>query len=80
MFNTTTSTSTAEKLISKSQSHKTIFAALKNNLSKSNEAMLVEDGNLRKQAEELKLAQDNLKAEVIANENVITNINSILGE
>lgn len=80
MFNTTTNTSTAEKLISKSQSHKTIFAALKNNLSKSNDAMLVEDGNLRKQAEEIKLAQDNLKAEVIANENVITNINSILGE
>jgi len=81
MFNTTTSsTSTAEKLISKSQGHKTIFAALKNNLSKSNDAMLEEDSNLRKQAEELKLAQDNLKAEVIANENVITNINSILGE
>jgi len=42
--------------------------------------MLEEDSNLRKQAEELKLAQDSLKAEVIANENVITNINSILGE
>tara|TARA_R110000772_G_scaffold62137_3_gene139652 strand:- start:18564 stop:18806 length:243 start_codon:yes stop_codon:yes gene_type:complete len=80
MFNTTTSTSTAEKLISKSQAHKTIFAALKNNLSKSNDAMLVEDGNLAEQAKELKLAQDQLKAEVIANENVITNINNILGE
>jgi S-adenosylmethionine:tRNA-ribosyltransferase-isomerase (queuine synthetase) len=78
MFNTT-NTNKAEKLISKSQSHKSIFAALKDNLSKSNEDMLVEDGKLADKAKEIKLAQDNLKAEVIANENVITNIDSILG-
>lgn len=79
MFDIITNKSTAEKLISKSQNHKSIFAELKNNLSKSNEDMIVEDKNLSEKAKEIKLAQDSLKAEVTANESVIKNIDSILG-
>jgi len=71
--------SKAGSLVSKSQGHKKVFATLKNNLVKSNEAMLTEDGNLGDKIKTMQSQQAELKAEVIANENVVSNINNILG-
>tara|TARA_R110000772_G_scaffold28601_1_gene71997 strand:- start:227 stop:460 length:234 start_codon:yes stop_codon:yes gene_type:complete len=77
MFNSTSNTS---KLIKKSQSHKSIFVTLKRNLIVSNLKMIKEDESLLLQKHQIEIQQKELNSEILANDKVVDNINSILGE
>ena len=77
MFNSTSNTS---KLIKKSQSHKSIFVTLKRNLIVSNLKMVKEDESLLIQKHQIEIQRKELNGEILANDKVVDNINSILGE
>lgn len=84
MFNNNKNKS--EKLIEKSQGYKSVFNTLRINLEKSNSEMINEEGrlnddifSLEEKKVQLKNEQIALRTETISNENVIKNIDKILG-